>query len=235
MTATATEAQLLNWLHTPAQVREHDPDFDPTWLARHGADFGVTRQLGGPPRTRALEIAYLESLMALPDPKGHRLVGRHHFVAYEGDIELQVDERTGLLAPANPVLYATPITRNLIVDGGKTAYLDQLAQITSTGFNKVGVGTDSTAAAGGQIKLNPSVAGSVLIQACDATFPSRASNVLTLKSTFGTGVANFTWNEAGNFDGTVNGTSRMFNRVIIGPFAKTSAASIAYTNTITQS
>ena len=74
----------------------------------------------------------------------------------------------------------------------------------------------------------------MLIQASDATFPSRAAFVLTYKSTFGTGVANFTWNEAGLFNGTVNGTSNMFNRVIIGPFAKTSSVSIAYSTTITQ-
>lgn len=163
------------------------------------------------------------------------LVGIHSFVAYEGDVEYVEDERTGLMIVANPVLW-TQTRKNLIVTSGKNAYLDRLAGLSSVAaFTSLGVGTDSTAAAVGQTQLNPTVAGSVLIQAADATYPSRASNVLTIKSTFGTGVANFTWNEAGYFNGTTNGTSVMFNRVIIGPFTKSSSVSIAYTTTITQS
>ena len=181
-----------------------------------------------------------EALLELEQMRGEvidgAVVGRHHFAVYDGDIVLGLDPLTGLLVPQNDLVYETPVVTNLIVDGGKQAYLDRLGGLGSVAaFTSIGVGTDSTAAASGQNKLNPTVAGSVLIQAVDATFPSRSGFVETWKSTFGTGVANFTWNEAGIFNGTTNGTSTMFNRVIIGPFAKTSAVSIAYTTTVTQS
>lgn len=161
------------------------------------------------------------------------LIGLHHFRAYEGDPEyVQGDD--GLWHVANPVVWEG-LYKNLITTTGKGAYLDRLAGLSSVAaFTSLGVGTDSTAAAVTDTKLNPSVTGSAYLQAADATFPSRSGTVLTIKSTFGTAVANFTWNEAGYFNGTTNGTSIMFNRVIIGPFTKSSTVSIAYTSTITQ-
>lgn len=189
-------------------------------------------------RSRAEGLLELERLMGAAVAEGE-VVGRHHFVAYDGDVRLERDRRTGLLVPANDVVYETDVVPNLIVDVGKQSYLDRLGGMPIgspiAAFSTIGVGTDSTAASSGQTQLNPSVAGSVLLQAVDGTFPSRSGLVGTWKSTFGTGVANFTWNEAAIFNGTTNGTSKMFNRVIIGPFAKTSAVSIAYTTTITQS
>jgi hypothetical protein len=184
--------------------------------------------------TRGQALLELEDMMSQPDPGG-LTVGRHHFAVYSGDIVLGLDPLTGLLVPQNDLVYETPVVTNLIVDNGKQRYLDRLMASTVAAFATIGVGTDSTAAASGQTKLNPSVAGSVLLQACDATFPSRSGFVGTWKSTFGTGVANFQWNEAGIFNGTTNGTSDMFNRVIIGPFTKSSSVSIAYTTTVTQS
>jgi polyisoprenoid-binding protein YceI len=161
------------------------------------------------------------------------LKGLHRFTAYEGDVRY-IKNDAGLLVPDREPLWEE-LYENLIVDTGKQAYLDRLAGLGAVAaFTSLGVGTDSTAAAAGQIKLNPTVAGSVLIKAADGGFPSRAGFVLTIKSTFTTAEANFVWNEAGYFNGTVNGTSIMFNRVIIGPFTKTSAVSIAYTTTITQ-
>jgi hypothetical protein len=125
--------------------------------------------------------------------------------------------------------------RNLITTTGKGGYLDRLAGLASVApFTSLGVGTDSTAAAVTDSKLNPVVAGSVYLQAADATFPSRTGLVLTIQATFGTAVANFVWTEAGYFNGTTNGTSVIFNRVNIGPFTKSAATSIAYTSTITQ-
>lgn len=160
------------------------------------------------------------------------LVGLHSFVAYEGDVEYAVDDRTGLLVPVNPVVWESPVYKNLITTSGKGAYLDRLAGLGGVAaFTSLGVGNSSTAAAVGDTAL---LGGSVFLQAVDATYPSRAGLVLTFRSTFGTAVANFTWNEAGIFNGTTNGSSIMFNRVIIGPFTKSSAVSIAYTTTITQ-
>lgn len=160
------------------------------------------------------------------------LVGLHRFVAYEGDVEYIEDADTGLLVPANPVLFDKTY-KNVITTTGKQAYLDRLAGLGSVpAFTSLGVGNSSTAASASDTQL---LGASTFIQAADATFPSRSGTVLTIKSTFATGVANFVWNEAGYFNGTTNGTSVMFNRVIIGPFTKSSSVSIAYTTTITQS
>lgn len=148
------------------------------------------------------------------------LIGMHHFCA--------------TCVECGEVLWDQTY-KNLITTTGKGAYLDRLAGLASVAaFTSLGVGTDSTAAAVTDTKLNPVVTGSAYLQAADATFPSRSGTVLTIQTTFGTAVANFTWNEAGYFNGTTNGTSVIFNRVIVGPFTKTSATSIAYTSTITQ-
>lgn len=175
--------------------------------------------------------------MLLTEDRVPDLVGRHQFVAYEGDVEYAEDSETGLLVPANPVVYESPVYKNLIVDTGKAAYLDRLAGINGppAAFAHIGVGSGTDAVAVGQTRLNIGGTGSALLKACDATFPSRSGLVLTYRATFGTAEANFTWNEAGIFNGTVNGTSIMFNRVIIGPFGKSSSVSIVYTTTITQS
>jgi hypothetical protein len=169
------------------------------------------------------------------------LLGLHKFTAYEGDLEYGIDPDTGLAVILNPIVWDRAPIKNLIVTNGKNDIMQRLSAGLGTvaainAFGHLGVGTDSTAAAIGQTQLNPSVAGSTLIQACDASFPSGpSSQVNTYKATFGTGVANFAWNEAGTFNGTTNGTSRMFNRVTFSTINKTSALSIAYTNTLTQS
>lgn len=166
---------------------------------------------------------------ALPD-----LLGLHQFVAYEGDVEYVEDDH-GLMVPANPVVYESPVVRNLIVTNGKNLMLDRLFGLASAvALTSIGVGTDSTAAAVGQTQLNPTVAGTVLIQTADAG-TSRTGQVVTIKSTFGTAVANFNWNEAGILNGNVNGTSTLFNRVVIGPFLKSASVSILYTAQISQS
>lgn len=160
-------------------------------------------------------------------------VGLHSFTAYEGDVEY-VENGDGILVPANPVVYQSPTYRNLIVDTGKALMLDRLFGLgTPANITHVGVGTDAAAAAVGQTRLNPVTAGSVLIQAAD-TGTSRSGLTVTIRSTFGTGVANFNWNEAGLFNGATNGTSILFNRVVIGPFSKTTAVSIVYTTTVSQ-
>lgn len=158
------------------------------------------------------------------------MIGLHQFTAYEGDIK---KDKNGKIT--NKVAYKSPVYKNMIVNNGKNLTLDRLFNLgAATAITSVGVGTDSTAVAVTQTQLNPTVAGTVLIQTADAG-TSRTNQVVTIQSTFGTAVANFTWNEAGLFNGNTNGTSVMFNRVIIGPFAKTSSVSIVYVTTITQS
>lgn len=173
------------------------------------------------------------------------LLGLHQFVAYEGDVEYEdyefvedIIHGKKLLVPKgppiNPVVFESDIVKNLIVTNGKNLMMDRLFNLASAvALGQIGVGTDPAAAAVGQVQLNPVTAGSVLIQAADAG-TSRSGQTVTIKSTFGTSVANFQWNEAAIFNGTVNGTSVMFNRVVIGPFTKSTAVSIVYTTTVTQ-
>lgn len=158
------------------------------------------------------------------------LYGIYSFTAYEGDI--QTDEQGNIL---NPVMYESPKLHNLVVNGGKNLALDRLFGLSSAvAITSVGVGTDSTAAALTQTQLNPTVSGSVLLQTADAG-TARSSQTVTITSTFGTGVANFAWNELALFNGNTNGTSTMFNRVTVGPFTKTSSVSIVVTVSVSQS
>jgi len=122
-----------------------------------------------------------------------------------------------------------------IVTNGKNLILDRLFGLSAAvAVSSMGVGTDSTAFAVGQTQLNPSVAGSVYLQALDGG-TSRTSQTVTATCTFATGVANFSWNEIGLFNGTVNGTSVMLDRIApIGPFVKTSAVSIVAVLTVSQ-
>lgn len=121
-----------------------------------------------------------------------------------------------------------------ITTQGKDLVLDQLNGATSTPINTMGVGTDSTAFNAAQIKLNPTVAGSVSLLALDATFPTRTAEVATYQRTYAAGTATFAWNEIGLFNGTTNGTSKMLNRIVIGPYTKAASDTIVAIVTITQ-
>lgn len=165
--------------------------------------------------------------MDLKEAKGD-LIGLHQFTAYKGDI---VRDKNGKIT--NKVVYTSPVYKNMIVNTGKNLALDRLFNLGgATAITSIGVGDTGTAAALTQTGLQGTT--NVLIQTADAG-TSRTNQVVTIASTFGTAVANFNWNEAGLFNGNVNNTSVMFNRVVIGTFAKTSAVSIVYTTTITQS
>ncbi len=182
-----------------------------------------------------------------------KLAGHFHFRAYEGNVR----HKPLWLCSDGALRYERPegdygatllielpgrapdwewAGDNLIVTGGKDLSLDRLFALSGTtaAVVSVGVGTDSTAAAAGQTQLNPSVAGSVSLQTADAG-TARSAETVTIASTYATGTANFSWNEFGLFNGNTNGTSKMLNRIIIGPFTKTSSVSIVITGTITQS
>lgn len=156
------------------------------------------------------------------------MIGLHQFTAYEGDINR---DKNGNIT--NKLVHKSPVYKNIIVTAGKNLTLDRLFNLgAAVAITSVGVGDSSTAASLGQTGLIGTT--NVLIQTADAG-TARAAQVVTITSTFGTAVANFTWNEAGLFNGNTNNTSTMFNRVVIGPFAKTSAVSIVYQTTVTQS
>ena len=117
------------------------------------------------------------------------------------------------------------------------AYRDYLASVAvgagGTAFNNanayIGVGDSSTAHAFTQTDL--SAATNKLRKGMDATYPQVAGNVLTFKATFGTGDANFAWNEWGVFNAASAGV--MMNRKVESLGTKTSAQTWALTVTIT--
>ena len=92
-----------------------------------------------------------------------------------------------------------------------------------TAFNnanaRIGVGDSSTAFAAGQTDLQ--APANKLRKAMDATYPQRATNVLTFRATFGTAEANFAWNEWGVFNAAAAG--QMLNRKVEALGTKTSA------------
>ena len=75
------------------------------------------------------------------------------------------------------------------------------------------------------------------MKAMDATYPQRATNVLSFRATFSTGEANFAWNEWGmwNSTSTTDANANMLNRKVEDPSlgTKTSAQSWQITADIT--
>ncbi len=104
---------------------------------------------------------------------------------------------------------------------------------TITPFNNanshIGVGDSSTAFAAAQTDLQ--AATNKLRKAMDTSYPTLATNVLTLRATFGMSEANFAWNEWGTFNGSSGGC--MMNRKVESLGTKTSAQSWQITATIT--
>lgn len=102
-----------------------------------------------------------------------------------------------------------------------------------TAFNNanahIGVGDSTTAFAAGQTDLQ--AATNKLRKPMDATFPSGGANVLTFRSTFATGDANFAWQEWGIFNAVSAGT--MLSRKVESLGTKTSAQTWQFTTTLT--
>lgn len=102
-----------------------------------------------------------------------------------------------------------------------------------TAFNNanahIGVGDSTTAFAVGQTDLQ--AATNKLRKAMDATYPSGATNVLTFRSTFATGDANFAWQEWGVFNASSAGT--MLNRKVESLGTKTNTQTWQFTVTLT--
>ena len=120
------------------------------------------------------------------------------------------------------------LARDIIADaliGGGTYTLFDNANAA------LGVGDSSTAYAAAQTDLQ--AATNKLRKAMDATYPQRAANVLTLRSTFLTTDANFTWAEWGTFNNVTLRAGQMLQRIVSALGAKTSAASWQLTVTLT--
>lgn len=103
----------------------------------------------------------------------------------------------------------------------------------STPFNNansyIGVGDSTTAFSAAHTDLQ--AASNKLRKAMDATYPSGGSNVITFRSTFATGDANFAWQEWGVFNASTAGT--MLSRKVESLGTKTSAQTWQFTVTLT--
>jgi len=93
----------------------------------------------------------------------------------------------------------------------------------------LGVGDSTTAFSAAHTDLQ--AASNKLRKAMDATYPQRASNVLTFRSTFGTSDANFAWQEWATFNASSSGT--MFNRKVESLGTKTGSQTWILTATVT--
>jgi hypothetical protein len=121
--------------------------------------------------------------------------------------------------------------------GMTNAYRNYLASATHTGsataFNNanshLGVGDSTTAFAASQTDLQ--AGANKLRKAMETTYPTLATNVLTFRSLYGTGEANFAWAEWGVFNASSSGT--MMCRKVEALGTKTSAQSWQLTATIT--
>jgi hypothetical protein len=158
---------------------------------------------------------------------------RRFFLDHEATDRLEVD--------GNLLMYggASVLWECLIGNGTGTA-----AQ-TLTYFNNanaaIGVGDSSTAEAATQTNLQAGTNG--YRQVMDSTYPlhtdgtSSPSATITFKVTVGTSNANFSWNEWGIFNDVGTGSPptghRMLNRKVSSLGTKTSAASWAFTVTVT--
>lgn len=135
---------------------------------------------------------------------------------------------------------------NLLMNGGASCLWQCLigngtgtASQTLTYFDNsnahIGVGDSTTTAAATQTDLQ--AATNKARKAMDSTYPqhtdgtSSGSATITFKATFGTSDANFAWQEWGLFNASSGG--RMLNRKVESLGTKTSAASWAFTITVT--
>ncbi len=120
-----------------------------------------------------------------------------------------------------------------LTNAGRDFIATDIVGESVTEFNNanayIGVGDSTTAFAATQTDLQ--AATNKLRKAMDATYPQRATNVLTFRSTFATGDANFAWQEWATFNASSAGT--MLNRKVESLGTKTSAQSWQMTVTLT--
>jgi hypothetical protein len=121
-----------------------------------------------------------------------------------------VEERFNLLAYGG----ASNLWECLVGNGTGTA--GQTLTFFNNGNAYIGVGDSSTVAAATQTDLQASTNKTRVAQ--DATYPQHTDGVvsgsasITWKSTFGTGSANYAWNEVALFNASTAG--RMLNRLV---------------------
>jgi len=118
------------------------------------------------------------------------------------------------------------------------AYRDYVAAFTTgssqTAFTNatahIGVGSGTTAFAATQTDL---VGPSKARKGMDSGYPTRSGGVMTFRATFGTGDANFAWNEWGVFNAASGGT--MMTRLVQNNGTKANTETKQMTVTVTLS
>jgi hypothetical protein len=120
-----------------------------------------------------------------------------------------------------------------ITDAGRNHLVQAGVGAAVTAFNNanahIGVGDSSTAFSAAHTDLQ--AATDKFRKAMDATYPQGGANVLTFRSTFATGDANFAWNEWGVFNASSGGT--MLDRKVESLGTKTNTQTWQFTVTLT--
>ena len=93
----------------------------------------------------------------------------------------------------------------------------------------IGVGDSTAAFAATQTDLQATT--NKLRKPMDATYPTRAGNVMTFRATFGSAEANFAWQECGVFNASTGGT--MLHRLVQSLGTKVSGATWQLTIQVT--
>ncbi len=143
----------------------------------------------------------------------------HTYKGRRSALPVAVQSFNNLLANAGGAL-----AEDLLIGGGGTVYSNANANI--------GSGDSSTAVSAAHTDLQ--AATNKLRKVMDATFPSRAGQILTFRSTFATTDANWTWNEMAVFNAAAAGTM-LCRALVASPFTKTAALSVVATYTWTVS
>lgn len=172
---------------------------------------------------------------------GRLLVPRHFGPAHEvGRVEaawfLQKFESDRCRIRGGTPFFADFVGFNLLLNEGIAVFLDKLIGAAGTVFSNanayIGVGDSATAAAATQTALQ--AASNKAYVAMDATYPSRAAQTMTWRSTFNGSTGNFAWNEFtianGNSDAAEN-----LNRLVSAQGTKTSGQSWIPSCTLTLS
>lgn len=112
-----------------------------------------------------------------------------------------------------------------------TSTADQALTWFDNAHAAIGVGDSTAVFAATQTDLQ--AATNKLRKGMDATYPSRAANILTLKSTFGSTDANFTWAELTVHNSATAATGTMLCRVVQAHGSKVSGDTWVMTHTVT--
>lgn len=120
-----------------------------------------------------------------------------------------------------------------LTDAGRNLMIDGIVGTAVTAYTNansyIGVGDSTTAFSAAQTDLQAST--NKLRKVMDATYPSRATNVLTFRSTFATTDANWAWQEWGIFNAAAAGT--MLSRKVESLGTKTNTQTWQFTTTLT--